>query len=53
VIEFVISKGGFEYAQNCMKEYQLKATEILLTMTDNTSRQSLLELLDFVIERKK
>jgi octaprenyl-diphosphate synthase len=53
VIEFVISKGGFEYAQKCMKEYQLKASEILLTMPDNTSRQSLLELLDFVIERKK
>lgn len=53
VIDFVMSKGGFEYAQKCMKEYQQKASEILLTMPDNTSRQSLLELLDFVIERKK
>jgi octaprenyl-diphosphate synthase len=53
VIAFVISKGGFEYAQKCMKVYQQKASEILLTMPDNASRQSLLELLDFVIERRK
>ena len=53
VINFVISKGGFEYAQKCMKVYQQKASEILLTMPDNASRQSLLELLDFVIERRK
>ena len=53
VVNFVISKGGFEYAQKCMKVYQQKASEILLTMPDNASRQSLLELLDFVIERRK
>ena len=53
VVNFVISKGGFEYAQKCMKVYQQKASEILLTIPDNASRQSLLELLDFVIELRK
>lgn len=53
VIDFVLSKGGFEYARGRMKEYKDKAMEILLTMPDNPSRQSLSEMLDFVIERKK
>ncbi len=53
VIDFVLSKGGFEYARERMKEYRDKAMEILLTMPDNPSRKSLSEMLDFVIERKK
>lgn len=53
VIQFVMSKGGFDYAQKCMKSYQEKASEILRHMPENESRQSLQELLDFVIERKK
>jgi octaprenyl-diphosphate synthase len=53
VIEFVLNKGGFEHAQIKMKEFRDKSKEILMTMPDNPSRQSLSELLDFVIERKK
>jgi len=53
VVAFVLSKGGFRYAQECMKAYRNKAMDILMTMPDNSSRQSMIEMLDFVIERKK
>lgn len=53
VVEFVVSKGGFNYAQDRMREYKEKAVEILMTMPDNDSRKSLSEMLEFVIERKK
>lgn len=53
VIRFVLEKGGFEYARLQMQEYKKKAEDILLTMPDNPARKSLLDLLNFVIERKK
>lgn len=53
VVNFVISKGGFDYARTKMVEYRDKAKEILQTMPDNEARKSLFDLLDFVIERKK
>jgi octaprenyl-diphosphate synthase len=53
VIQFVLKNGGFEYAKKQMELYKLKAEDILKTMPDNSSRQSLFDLLNFVIERKK
>jgi octaprenyl-diphosphate synthase len=53
VIQFVLSKGGFDYAQKQMLAYQQKAMEILMTMPNNASRTSLIELLHFVIDRKQ
>jgi geranylgeranyl pyrophosphate synthase len=49
----VLSKGGFDYAQKQMLAYQQKAMEILMTMPNNASRTSLIELLHFVIDRKQ
>jgi octaprenyl-diphosphate synthase len=53
VIQFVLKNGGFDYAKKQMELYKLKAEDILKTMPDNSSRQSLFDLLNFVIERKK
>lgn len=53
VIAFVMSKGGFEYAQQQMKIYIDKAESILGEMPDNEARKSLFDMLHFVIERKK
>ncbi|MFM6983768.1 MAG: polyprenyl synthetase family protein [Chitinophagaceae bacterium] len=53
VIQFVLSKGGFDYAKQQMEAYKLKAEAILSTMPDNPSRKSLGDMLNFVIERKK
>lgn len=53
VVKFVLSKGGFEYARIQMEKYKKKAEDILITMPDNESRKSLLDMLSFVIERKK
>jgi octaprenyl-diphosphate synthase len=53
VIAFVLEKGGFDYAQIKMAEYKSKAIEILKEMPANPSRESLFDMLDFVIERKK
>lgn len=53
VIQFVLKNGGFDYAKKQMEIYKSKAEDILKTMPDNGSRQSLFDLLNFVIERKK
>lgn len=53
VIQFVLNKGGFDYANKQMELYRNKARNILNEMPDNEARTSLNQLLDFVIERKK
>ncbi len=53
VIDFVKEKGGFDYAQQKMLEHKTKALEILNEMPQNESQESLKQLLDFVISRKK
>jgi octaprenyl-diphosphate synthase len=53
LIDFVKQTGGIEYAKEVMYRYYNEAKEILLNFPDSTYRQSLLELVEFTIERKK
>jgi len=52
VIAFVKEKGGIEYTTTKMKEYQSKALEILETYPSSTYKNSLLTMVNYVIERK-
>lgn len=53
VIDFVIEKGGIQYAERVMKEYFVKALDLLHRFPENESRHGLEKLLNFTIERKK
>ncbi|MFO7842549.1 MAG: polyprenyl synthetase family protein [Bacteroidales bacterium] len=53
VIDFVIAKGGIEYATQRMNEYKEKALNLLEEMPQNVSKQALQELADYVVTRKK
>ena len=53
VIEFVIEKGGIQYAEKVMHPYKNKALEQLSTIADSPSKQSLIQLVNYSIERKK
>lgn len=53
VIQFVIEKGGIGYAEKVMHEYKNKALEILAQIPDSPSKQSLILLVNYSIERKK
>ena len=53
VIDFVIQNGGIEYSENAAKEYGEKAKKELLIFPDSDIKSSLLELVDFIIERTK
>jgi len=52
VISFVKEKGGIEYTTQKMKEYQTKALSILADYPDSEYKQSLLTMVNYVIERK-
>lgn len=52
VITFVKEKGGIEYTTAKMKDYQSKALEILETYPNSTYKDSLLTMVNYVIERK-
>jgi len=52
IIAFVKEKGGIEYTANKMKAYQSQALEILNTYPDSAYKDSLLTMVNYVIERK-
>ncbi len=52
VIAFVKERGGIEYTIVKMKEYQSKALEILETYPSSPYKESLLTMVNYVIERK-
>ncbi|REE83068.1 octaprenyl-diphosphate synthase [Lutibacter oceani] len=52
VIAFVKEHGGIEYTIAKMKEYQTKALAILNTYPDSPYKDSLLIMVNYVIERK-
>ncbi len=52
VIAFVKEKGGIEYTTLKMKEYQSKALEILEVYPSSPYKDSLLTMVNYVIERK-
>ena len=53
VIDFVKENGGIEYTIQKMKEYQTKAFDILNIYPDSPYKESLLALVNYVIEREK
>lgn len=53
VINFVVEKGGIEYATRIMHEYKDKALVVLKQLPENSANKSLENLLVYAIERKK
>lgn len=53
VIEMVRSNGGIDYTTQRMNEYRDKALEMLTEFPENPARNSLKELVNFVIDRTK
>ena len=53
VIDFVKSKGGLEYASGIMEEYKNKAMQMIDSFPESSSKQSMLNLVNFVINREK
>lgn len=53
VIDFVKEKGGLKYSEGVMKSYQEKAMNMLSAFPESIANQSMRDLVNFVIERKK
>jgi len=53
LIEYAKATGGIEYAQAKMKNLGFKAKKLLLQFEKSDSRDSLINLIDFFIERQK
>ena len=53
LIAFAKQYGGIEYAENKLKEYKLKAVEIINSFPESGARDSLLLMADFFSERTK
>jgi octaprenyl-diphosphate synthase len=53
VISFVIEKGGIQYAEKIMYQYKEKALSLLESVPESPSKQSLIQLVNYSIERKK
>lgn len=53
VIDFVKSKGGIDYATSVMNDYHQKALNDLEYFPDSTYKRSLIDLVQFTIERTK
>jgi octaprenyl-diphosphate synthase len=53
VVAFVHQKGGIQYAEKIMNEYKNKALSFLDNVPHSPSKQSLIQLVNYSIERKK
>jgi len=53
VIAFVKEKGGIEYATEAMLSYRNKAMDLLDAFPQNEGTESMRQLIDFVIDRKR
>jgi len=53
VIEFVKSSGGLDYAVSKMKSFQQQALDILNSYPNSTYKESLILMVNYVIDRKK
>ncbi len=53
IIDFVVHSGGIEYAQQKMLEYKTSAINRINFIPDSPAKQSLLALVDYIVERKK
>jgi octaprenyl-diphosphate synthase len=52
VIGYVKASGGIEYARGKMREYQQAAMEMLESFPDSDARRAMVQLVDYVIDRK-
>jgi octaprenyl-diphosphate synthase len=52
VIGYVQSSGGIEYARKKMDAYKEDALQILYTYPETPERQAMIELVNYVIDRK-
>ena len=52
VIDFVKENGGLEYTITKMNDYRSKALAILETYPESAYKKSLLQMIDYVVERK-
>ena len=52
VIAFVKENGGIEYTINKMNSYKNRALKILETYSESSYKSSLLQMIDYVVERK-
>lgn len=52
LIQLVKEKGGIEYTTNKMYEYKAKAMDILVTLPPTPARLSMVQLIDYITERK-
>tara|TARA_B100001248_G_scaffold44972_1_gene28645 strand:- start:700 stop:1671 length:972 start_codon:yes stop_codon:yes gene_type:complete len=52
IYQFIKDNNGFDYAENVMLDYKIKALKILESFPDNDSKHSLKILLDYIIDRK-
>ena len=53
IIQFVKDNGGIEYTQNKMREYQQKAITILTGFPKSIYKDTLIDMINYVVERKK
>lgn len=53
LMDFVRNHGGLEYAKKIMADFVNKSKAVLYETPDNEARQSLLDLIDYTISRKK
>jgi octaprenyl-diphosphate synthase len=53
VIQFVVDNGGIAYAQKNLESYHQKALDTLNNISGISNKESLIDLLDYVIKRKK
>ena len=53
VIAFVKEKGGLDYAVTKMKEFQIEALKILNSYPESPFKNSLILMVNYVIDRKK
>lgn len=53
VIQFVTTSGGLEYATEKMNEYKNKALQILDEFPESAAKASLIQLVNFTVERTK
>ncbi len=53
IISFVVESGGIEYSQQMAEEYSQKAKKCLDIFEDSEAKTSLMQLVDYVIDREK
>ena len=51
IVDFAKQMGGIEYSQARMKNIAFEAKESLLSFPDNVCRTSLMQLVDYFIDR--